>query len=107
MKTLWKIPVLLLLLFASSCEENFDVNAPYKDITIVFGLLDPGEDTVFLKINKAFLGDGNVMEIPAFMSTVCRQPSRNGKMVHLSNLTRLILSLLRTRRKEHSTILTR
>jgi hypothetical protein len=53
----------MILLIASSCEENFDVNAPYKDITIVFGLLDPGEDTVFLKINKAFLGDGNVMEM--------------------------------------------
>lgn len=63
MKTLLKIPVLLLLLFASACEEDFDVNAPYKDITLVFGLLDPGEDTVFLKINKAFLGDGNVMEM--------------------------------------------
>jgi hypothetical protein len=55
--------ILPLLLFTWSCEENFDVNAPYKDITIVFGLLDPAEDTVFLKINKAFLGDGNVMEM--------------------------------------------
>jgi hypothetical protein len=55
--------ILPLLLITWSCEENFDVNAPYKDITIVFGLLDPGEDTVFLKINKAFLGDGNVLEM--------------------------------------------
>ena len=52
-----------LLITTWSCETNFDVNAPYKDITVVFGLLDPGEDTVFLKINKAFLGDGNVMEM--------------------------------------------
>jgi hypothetical protein len=63
MKTLWKIPVLLLLLFTWSCEESFDVNAPYKDITVVFGLIDPGDDSIFLKINKAFLGDGNVMEM--------------------------------------------
>jgi hypothetical protein len=51
------------LIFTWSCEEDFNINAPYQDITVVFGLLDPGEDTIFLKINKAFLGDGNVLEM--------------------------------------------
>jgi hypothetical protein len=55
------IPVLILLVW--SCEEEFDITAPYQDITVVYGLLDPGTDTVFLKINKAFLGDGDVMEM--------------------------------------------
>ena len=55
------IPIFLMLI--SSCTEDFDINAPYKDISVVFGLLDPGEDTIFLKINKAFLGDGNVLEM--------------------------------------------
>lgn len=57
--------VLLLpfLLFTPSCEEDFDMNATYQDIPVVFGLLDPGEDTIFLKINKAFLGEGNVLEM--------------------------------------------
>jgi hypothetical protein len=65
MNTIPKIPLLLLflLLITWSCEEDFNINAPYQDITVVFGLLDPGEDTIFLKINKAFLGDGNVMEM--------------------------------------------
>jgi len=55
--------LLSILLITWSCEENFDINAPYQDITVVFGLLDPGEDTIFLKINKAFLSDGNVLEM--------------------------------------------
>jgi hypothetical protein len=55
--------LLPLLLLTWSCEEDFNVNAPYKDITVIFGLIDPGEDTIFLKINKAFLGEGNVMEM--------------------------------------------
>jgi hypothetical protein len=55
--------LLVLLLFTWSCEEDFSLNAPYKNITVVYGLIDPGEDTIFLKINKAFLGDGNVMEM--------------------------------------------
>ncbi len=59
---------LILLLVAltvllPSCEEDFDITAPYQDITIVYGLVDPGDDTIFLKINKAFLGDGNVLEM--------------------------------------------
>lgn len=55
--------LLLLTLITFSCEEDFEINAPYQDISVIFGLVDPGDDTIFLKINKAFLGDGNVMEM--------------------------------------------
>ena len=58
--------LLLLLVFfliLPSCEEDFDITAPYKDITIAYGLLDLNEDTVYVRINKAFLGDGNVLEM--------------------------------------------
>ncbi len=62
-----KLLLLLLPVFVSvyfiSCEEDFDINAPYQDITVVYGLLDQGEDSVLIKINKAFLGDGNVLEM--------------------------------------------
>ncbi|MBW6460130.1 MAG: DUF4249 family protein [Bacteroidales bacterium] len=53
--------VLPLLIVTPGCEEDFDMNAPYQDITVVFGLVDPSEDTIFLKINKAFLGEGNAL----------------------------------------------
>lgn len=58
-------PILILpfLLLTISCEEEFDINAPYQDISVIYGLMDPGEDTVFIKINKAFLGEGNVLEM--------------------------------------------
>jgi len=55
--------ITLVVLFFSSCEEDFDITADYKDITIAYGLLDLGQDTTFLRINKAFLGDGNVLEM--------------------------------------------
>ena len=58
----WKLLIPLLLL-TWSCEEEFDINASYQDISVIYGLIDPGADSVFLKINKAFLGDGNVMEM--------------------------------------------
>ena len=53
----------LMVLYVVSCEEDFDINAPYQDITVVYGLIDQGQDSIFLKINKAFLGDGDVMEM--------------------------------------------
>lgn len=62
-RTFLKTTALIVILFLVSCEEDFDINAPYKDITVVFGLIDAGQDSIFLKINKAFLGDGNVLEM--------------------------------------------
>ncbi len=53
------LPVLLLIVF--SCSTDFDINGEWKDITIVYGLLDQSEDTAFIKINKAFLGEGDAM----------------------------------------------
>jgi hypothetical protein len=58
----WLILIPLLFLF-HACEEDFDITAEYKDITVAYGLIDLNEDTTFLRINKAFLGDGNVLEM--------------------------------------------
>ena len=48
--------------FLLSCESDIDVTAEWKDITIVYGLLNPNDSVHYLKINKAFLGDGNAIE---------------------------------------------
>lgn len=46
----------------TSCETDFDTTADYKDITIVYGLLNPSDTVHYFRINKAFLGDGNALE---------------------------------------------
>ncbi len=46
-----------MLLF-SSCETDLDVNAPWKQISIAFGLLDQNQDHQYIKVNKAFLNNG-------------------------------------------------
>jgi hypothetical protein len=59
--------VVAALLILSSCSEDIDLTAPYKDITVAYGLLDaeqgPGaaNDTVWIRIQKAFLGDDNAL----------------------------------------------
>ncbi|MEN8223850.1 MAG: hypothetical protein ABFS05_00700 [Bacteroidota bacterium] len=56
---------LLLLLTASfvfsGCSNDVDINASYQDIVVVYGILDPNDDTTYLKINKAFLGPDNAL----------------------------------------------
>jgi len=48
-----------------SCSTDIDLNADYKDITVVYGLLDKGTDLQYIKVNKAFLGDAPVAEMAA------------------------------------------
>lgn len=44
-----------------SCETDFDVTGEWKDITVVYGLISQNDSVHYLKINKAFLGDGNAL----------------------------------------------
>lgn len=66
---------LLLLTLISSCSTDVDLYADYKDITVVYGLLDSDKDTNFVKINKAFLGPGNANEI-ALIADSCNYPNK-------------------------------
>ena len=43
----------------SSCETDFELNAPYKTIPVLYGLLDQSLDTQFVKINKSYLANVN------------------------------------------------
>lgn len=60
--------IFLILLIAialtglQSCETEVDLNADYKSTTIVYGLLDPIQDTQWIKINRTFLGSGNNLD---------------------------------------------
>ncbi len=54
--TLFTVP------FFQSCETDFDVTAPWQDITVVYGLISQNDSVHYIKINKAFLGEGNALE---------------------------------------------
>ena len=63
-----------LILF-NACSTDVDLYADYKDITVVYGLLDSDADTNFIKINKAFLGPGNAYDI-ALNADSCNYPEK-------------------------------
>ena len=50
------------LVFLAGCSTEVDLNSDWKDQTIVYGVMDQNDEYHFIKINKAFLGDGNLYE---------------------------------------------
>jgi hypothetical protein len=43
----------------SSCENDLEVNAEYKEVIVVYGLLDVLQAKQYIKINKAYLSETN------------------------------------------------
>ena len=48
-------PLAILLFLATGCSEKFKVAAPYKNITVVYGLLDQLDTAHYIRVQKAFL----------------------------------------------------
>jgi hypothetical protein len=42
------------------CSTDFNVIAPYKEVIVINGLLDPLDSVHYVRVTKAFLGEGNV-----------------------------------------------
>jgi hypothetical protein len=64
MKSKFIILIVLISGFIfSSCSTEVDINADYKEIPIVFCILDPSEEYQYVKVNKAFLGKMNVTDM--------------------------------------------
>lgn len=41
----------------SSCSEDFEVTAPYRQVTVVYGILDAKDSSHYIRIQKAFLDE--------------------------------------------------
>lgn len=54
--------IAFLGLLITGCKTDVELNAPYKSTTVVYALLDPVQDTQWIKINRTFLGDGNNLD---------------------------------------------
>lgn len=61
-KTLLISLLVSLIMVFPSCETDFEVNADWEEITIIYGLLNQEDTAHYFRINKAFLG-GNALEI--------------------------------------------
>lgn len=60
MSKLFNLTLLISFIFLfSACETDFNPNAEYKDISVVYGILNQNDSITYIKVNKAFLGEKN------------------------------------------------
>ena len=57
------IGLLLISFTFNSCKEDVELVGEFKETAVIYGLLDQSESTHFIKINRAFIGPGNALEI--------------------------------------------
>jgi hypothetical protein len=53
----------LSLLLLASCSEDVDLIDGFKETAVVYGLLDQSENIHYFRINRAFIGPGNWLDI--------------------------------------------
>jgi len=66
-----KIMVMLLVATAvlHSCKKEIELNAEWKDVTIVYGILNQLDSAHYIKVTKAFLGPGNTLQYAQIMDS--------------------------------------
>ena len=71
MKNIYLILSVFLVVF-TSCKTDFDVNAEWEEVTVVYGLLDAGigEETQQIKISKAFLGKMDALQMAQYADSI-------------------------------------
>jgi len=82
-KTIFYISILSILV--SACSTDLNVVGDWKETTVVYGLLDQSQSKQYIKINKAFLGEGNAMEFAQIKDSVQFANSMSVKLVRLSD----------------------
>lgn len=53
--------VLISLAVFTSCDNDLKITADWKDVPVVYGILNAQDSLHYVKLNKAFLGQGDVM----------------------------------------------
>ena len=78
-KLLLSLSLLASLAFFNACTTDVDLYAEYKDIPVIYGLLNATSDTNFIRINRAFSGSNdthiNAHEV-ALIADSCNYPGK-------------------------------
>ena len=53
-----------------ACETDFEVNANWKEVTVVYGILDQSQQQQYIKINKAYLGEGDALQMASVADSI-------------------------------------
>ena len=90
----------LSLMSTFSCSTDFNINAEWKDIAVVYGLIDQSDTVQYIKLNKVFLGDADAYIMAQEPDSnyynsaeVFLEPLQNGNNIYdnLGNIERIQL----------------
>jgi len=62
MKYYFKILSILVIPLLIACEKEVTINAEYEEVCIVYGLINPNDSISYIRIEKAFLTDGDIFQ---------------------------------------------
>ena len=68
--------LLLVSLGFGGCENDLEVNGEWKETMVVFGLLNGQEQEHYIKISKAFLGEGNAFKYASIYDSIYYKPDQ-------------------------------
>ena len=55
-------PIFLIMLLFASCEVEFSPNAAWKEVPVLYCVLDQDDDTTWVRVEKCFLGEGSMYQ---------------------------------------------
>jgi hypothetical protein len=85
-RTLILLSLSLSVFTLSGCKSDFEVNEPWKEIDIIYGLLDVNDTVNYIKINKAFLNeDEDVYKLAGIQDSLFHQDSLEVKLQRTKN----------------------
>lgn len=67
--------LLIILLSMWHCETDVDLNAEWQDIPVVYGLLNQQDDVHYIRINRAFLGKGDAIQMASNLDSITYDPN--------------------------------
>lgn len=66
---------LFALIITSACKNDIDLNDEWKERMVCYGLLNPADTSHYVRIEKAFLGDGNALTMAALEDSIFYNPA--------------------------------
>lgn len=72
------------------CETKVDMNSEWRDIPVVYGLLSQQDDIHYIRINRAFLGEGNALKMASSLDSIIYRPDNlDVKLLEYNGNTKL------------------
>ena len=81
------VTLLCSIVLLASCDNELDITADWKDVSVIYGILNSEDSINYVKLNKAFLGQGDIMTMAQQFDSLYYNPDQVGLRIIESQLT--------------------